>query len=243
MSSSTDPAATSFPLSMTTAWVQICSTSARMWLENNTVEPASDTRRTSWRTSRISPGSSPLVGSSSTSTSGRPSSTRASPNRCRIPCEYVFTLRSMAEPRSAIAERGVDVGVGPLVPAGIPPETQVAHPGEVGHERGGLDEGADPPQLIGAGTDPFTEDPHLPSRGPDETEEHAQARGLARAVRAEQAADLPAFDAEREVVDREHARAEALREPDDLDDCFGHRPRSRPERRGGSTPASVAWPR
>ena len=99
-------------------------------------------------------------------------------------------------------QRRVDVGVGPLVAAGLPPQAQVARPGEVGHERGGLDEGADPSQLIGAGTDPFTEDPRLPTRGPDETEEHAQARGLARAVRAEQAADLPAFDAEREVVDR-----------------------------------------
>ena len=67
--------------------VQICSTSARMWLEKSTVAPASATRCTSWRTSRISPGSSPLVGSSSTSTSGRPSSTRARPSRCRMPCE------------------------------------------------------------------------------------------------------------------------------------------------------------
>ena len=87
MRSDTDPVATSLPLSITTAWVQICSTSASTWLENSTVEPASATRRTSWRTSRISPGSRPLVGSSSTRISGLPSSTRASPSRWRMPCE------------------------------------------------------------------------------------------------------------------------------------------------------------
>ncbi len=48
---------------------------------------------------------------------------------------------------------------------------------------------------------------------------------LPGAVGAEQAADLTLLDGEAQVVDREHARAEALREADDLDDGFGHRPR------------------
>ena len=39
MRSSTEPAATSLPLSITTACVQICSTSASTWLENSTVDP------------------------------------------------------------------------------------------------------------------------------------------------------------------------------------------------------------
>src|SRR5205085_8029652 len=67
MRSWTGPAATSLPLSMTTACVHTCSTSVSRWLDKSTVAPSSETRRSSWRTSRISPGSSPLVGSSSTS--------------------------------------------------------------------------------------------------------------------------------------------------------------------------------
>ena len=62
-----------------------------------------------------------------------------------------------------------------------------------------------------------------PRVGADQAEQHPQARGLARAVRAEQTAHLALLDREAEVVDREHALAEVLREADDLDDGFGHR--------------------
>ena len=122
-------------------------------------------------------------------------------------------------------ERLLDVGVGPLVAAGLPPEAQVAHAREVGHERRRLDERADPAQLVGAGLHLLTEEPGLPAGRPDEAEQHAQAGGLAGAVRTEQPADLTVVDGEAQVVDREHARAEALRESDDLDDGFAHRAR------------------
>ena len=47
MSSATAPDATSLPLSITTALVQICSTSLSRWLDRSTVVPRSDTRRNS----------------------------------------------------------------------------------------------------------------------------------------------------------------------------------------------------
>ena len=60
-------------------------------------------------------------------------------------------------------------------------------------------------------------------------------------MNGEQVIGLAVVDRERQVVDGEHSRAEPLRETDDLDDGFGHRPPWGRTERGESTAASVAW--
>ena len=65
---------------------QIIVTSGRMWVLNRTA-CASPKERITSRLSWIWPGSSPIVGSSSSSTSGVPSRAWASPTRCRYPFE------------------------------------------------------------------------------------------------------------------------------------------------------------
>ena len=67
-------------------------------------------------------------------------------------------------------------------------------------------------QLGRAGDDARAEQARVAAGRPDEAEEDAQRRRLARAVRAEQAADLALLDLEAQVVDREHAPRETLRE-------------------------------
>ena len=66
------------------------------------------------------------------------------------------------------------------------------------------------------------EQERLPRRRLDQSEEHSQRSGLPRAVRAEQATHLAGIDREAEVVDGEHAGAESLGEPDQLDDRVAH---------------------
>ena len=72
------------------------------------------------------------------------------------------------------------------------------------------------------GRDLLAEQVRLAARGLDQPEQHAEARGLSRAVRAEQPAHLPAFDLEAEVVDCEDAFAVLLRQACDPDDGLGH---------------------
>jgi hypothetical protein len=64
------------------------STSARMWLDSSTVRsPAAVSSRTlSWKTASIS-GSSPEVGSSSTSTSASDASAATRATFCRLPLD------------------------------------------------------------------------------------------------------------------------------------------------------------
>ena len=87
-SSALVPWATSRPTCMTPTWVHIWSTSESRWLETSTVAPSSASDPTSWRTSRVPCGSSPLVGSSRTSRSFGVSSAAAIASRCRMPREY-----------------------------------------------------------------------------------------------------------------------------------------------------------
>ena len=75
------------PRSSTPTRVHSCSTSASRWLDRNTVVPCRLRSSSRSRTSRIPCGSRPLVGSSSTSSSGERSSAAARPSRCRMPSE------------------------------------------------------------------------------------------------------------------------------------------------------------
>ena len=56
-------------------------------------------------------GSSPLTGSSSTSSSGSQSRQRATPSRWRMPSEYVLTLSSRAAAEADALERALDAPV------------------------------------------------------------------------------------------------------------------------------------
>ena len=65
----------------------ICCTSERMWLETRTVMPSAANARIRSRSSSMPMGSSPLVGSSSTSRRGYASNASAIPSRCFMPME------------------------------------------------------------------------------------------------------------------------------------------------------------
>ena len=83
--SATAPVKITFPLSITTTWLHVCSTSDSKWLDNTTVRPSAAYAANTERMALICGGSSPLVGSSSTSRSGKPNIAWAMPSRCRIP--------------------------------------------------------------------------------------------------------------------------------------------------------------
>ena len=135
MSSATEPAATSRPLSITTAWVQVCSTSASTWLENNTVAPV--VRRPGARVG--APRASPAgrarwsVRRARASRGGRAAPGEPEPLAHALRVGLHLAVDGVAE--IGDGERLVDVGVGPLGAARLPPQAQVAQPREVRHER------------------------------------------------------------------------------------------------------------
>ena len=118
-------------------------------------------------------------------------------------------------------ERAVEVGILHARAARLPPQPQVAHPGEVRNERGLLHHRADAHQLPAARRDRLSEQARRPARRPLEPHEHAQRRRLARAVRTEQPVDLTPLHGEREVLDRAHL-TEGLPQSVDLDDRVTH---------------------
>ena len=87
VSSSSLPARTRRPWSMITTRSAICWTSDRAWLETSIVRPSPASRFRKPRSQAMPAGSSPLAGSSSTSTPGSPRSAVARPRRCRMPSE------------------------------------------------------------------------------------------------------------------------------------------------------------
>ena len=143
-----------------------------------------------------------------------PSSTRASPSRCRMPCEYVFTLRSTAEPRSAIASAVLDVGVGPACRR-RPPTTAAgsACPDRCGTNAGGLDRARRP-----GAADRSRDGPSHRRAAPRPPWAGSSPRSMRRHVvlpapfGPSRPHTCPRSTAKRQVVDREHARAEALRQ-------------------------------
>ena len=82
------PCQTMRPLLMMPTWSAIWSISESRWLETMTVQPKRPgISRTSWRISWMPEGSRPLVGSSRSSSLGRPMSAAAIPRRCLMPSE------------------------------------------------------------------------------------------------------------------------------------------------------------
>ena len=109
-----------------------------LWLLSRTVPPSAASPRTSRCTSRAPVGSSPTVGSSSSSRRGERSSAAASPSRCRIPEENPPTLRSARSPRRTALEHVVDPVPADAVEVGQ--QLEVPPRGEERVEAGFLDE-------------------------------------------------------------------------------------------------------
>jgi len=95
-SSSMRSTATRRPARSTATRVQVRSTSDRTWEEWNTVRPASPALRRSAKTSSRTSGSSPVVGSSSTSRSGSCCIAPIRPTFCFVPRELSRMGRSMS---------------------------------------------------------------------------------------------------------------------------------------------------
>src|SRR5829696_8911530 len=74
-------------LLMITTWSTVWATSLSTWLETRMVRPSSARWRSSPRSHAMPAGSSPLAGSSSSSTGGSPSRAPARPRRWRMPRE------------------------------------------------------------------------------------------------------------------------------------------------------------
>ena len=127
--------------------------------------------------------------------------------------------RGEAEGGEGVADRGARVGQ--AVEAGD--EVEVLLDGQVLVERELLGHVADPvldgPAL---GAEVVAEHLALALVEGEQAAHHADRRGLARAVRAEEADDLAAVDGHRHVVD-DGAAAEALGQVADVDDGVGHR--------------------
>ena len=119
-------------------------------------------------------------------------------------------------------QRALEIGVGELRSARLPPELEVRHPGEMRDERGGFDERPDPAEQRATRANRLPEQARVAGGGVDQAEQHAERRGLPGAVRAEQSADLTLLHAEADVVDGEHTASEALREAAYLDDRLAH---------------------
>ena len=143
------------------------------------------------RMSAMPAGSRPLVGSSSTISSGSPISAAATPSRCfmpeRVGLEPVAAAVGQVDPR----QRLVDAGLGQPAVAGHHP--QVVAAGQVRVEARPLDQGADASVGLGVARR-LAEHACRPGRRAHEAQAHPQRRGLAGAVRAEEAVDLAAPD-------------------------------------------------
>src|SRR5262249_53582231 len=110
-------------------------------------------------------------------------------------------------------QRLAEVRVIELLAAGPPEELEVLPAGEVRNERRTFDEDAHAPQHRMTGRDALTKERGAARRGMNEANEHPEARGLARAIRTEQAEHLAALDREAQVIDGDHPALEALGQP------------------------------
>jgi len=108
-----------------------------------------------------------------------------------------------------------DGGVGHSVQAPEVAEELAAREARVEARRTG-EEAEAAPRRVRVARDVDARELDAALRGDEDRGEHPQRRGLARAVRAEEAVDLAGRDAERQIVDGQRG-AEALREVEDGD--------------------------
>ncbi len=95
--------ASSLPCPMMISWSAVTAISFIRWLESSTVCPAAARSLSRFRSQRTPSGSSPLTGSSSSSTSGSPNTAAAMPSRWDIPSEKPPDLRSPASERPTMS--------------------------------------------------------------------------------------------------------------------------------------------
>ena len=119
-----------------------------------------------------------------------------------MPWEYVRTARCTSSPRPAISSASSRWASSAGRPVAPQYSSQVLPAGQVRQEAGALDERADPGEHRRARADGVAEDRISPLVGRDQAHQHAQGRGLARAVRPEQAEHLALLDPEGQVADR-----------------------------------------
>ena len=137
-----------------------------------------------------------------------------------------------------IAELGhgeglLHVGLREGLPPGPPVEAQVVDAGQVRHEPRPLHQGADPGEHRVPGAHRLAEDRSGAGRRVDEPEQHADRRGLARAVGTEEAEYLARPDREGEVVHGDEAAPEPLAQAGDRDRVGAGRSHDGTDRHGG----------
>ena len=210
-SASSGPASASRPSCRIATWSAIPSIACRSWVVTKTVVPRSArSPMTSWKTASRATTSRPSVGSSSSSSSGAWPSASASMTAPFWP----FESRPKARSAGTSKRRNRSATAGG-VPARVEPGAEgrererrhlrwrvrlLRHDADPGHEARAV-----PPRVLAEEADAALR------RGPL-AEEHAEERGLAGAVAAEQGEDRAAGHAQGQPLD--HARAAvAHREP------------------------------
>ena len=154
------------------------------------------------RISAICGGSSPSVGSSSTSSSGRPSMACAMASRCFMPWLYVLDLAVDRVAEAGDLQRLVEAGRPPPA-ARWPASTarRFSRPDRCGRKPGPSTSAPSRDSTGAPGTSRWPKTSISPRGRPGQPHQHPQRGGLAGAVRAEQADHLSALDGE---VDRGH---------------------------------------
>ena len=212
--SSSDPDAMIRPWSRMTTRSHTRSTSVSRWELRMTVAPRSRAARTIARTSVRPTGSSADVGSSRRTRSGSPRSATPSPSRCCIPFENALT-GSSARSTSPTRARASSMAAARL---------RGRDPGELGMETQDF-AGMEPrlvAELLGQVADGRPRPAVAQRRAEDlaragarshEAEQQLDGRGLAGAVRAEQADQLAASDGQAEPVEGDGSARTTWRRP------------------------------
>ena len=190
--------ATRRPRDRTTTLSTVWATSLSRWLETNTVRFCAASSRSRPRSQRMPSGSSPLSGSSKTSTPGSPSSAPARLSRWRMPSE---NPRPGGRPR-----RTARPARGPHRPRGGKTgrrrdDPQVLSGAAARVEAVAVQGGAHLAYRVGQLMVGQAADGGRPGRGAGKAEQDAQRGGLARSVRPQEPGHLARLDVEGEVID------------------------------------------
>ena len=172
--------------------VHISSSSARMWQEMTIVLPIALSCSSSSRSSTRARGSSPLAGSSSTSSSGSWTSVRARLSRCFMPRDSELTIAARLHVEVDELEQAVDQA-GPT-PRGDPvaggEELEVLVDAQVVVDAEHVGHVAEPPaHVAGAVGGVVPEDRQRPDVGSQQGGDHRERRRLAGPVGADEAED------------------------------------------------------
>ena len=232
--SRTSPSASTRPLWMSSTRRVSASTSCRMWLETTTVGPRGPSRLTRSITRRRFTGSSPDTGSSSSSTS-------------RLVRDRLRDLDALAHALAVAADlavlrvgerdrlqrlQGALLALGVVVARQAQQADEELQPGQAFPERIRLRAEPDAMEHLGRSPRRTPEQAHLALAGRELAGAQLQERGLARAVRAQQAGDARR-QRRGDVVERDHGPVPA-RGADELD-RHARRRRRRPAHRTIST--------